>query len=192
VIPNAYVAFKNADGSNEELVRTGAGGEYQLPTLAAGKYNVEVEARGFARYKLEGVVLNAGVPEQVDVKLDLGKVSESITVVGKGPRPAPVTAGAPRRIRVGGNVQATRLLHQTRPVYPPELQAAGIEGTVLMRAVISVQGNLIGLSVINTVDPGLAKAAMDAARQWQYTPTLLNGVPVEVATTISVNFKLEQ
>jgi TonB family protein len=78
-----------------------------------------------------------------------------------------------------------------KPVYAPELQAAGIEGTVLMRAVISVQGSLLGLSVINTVDPELAKAAMDAVRQWQYAPTLLNGVPVEVATTISVNFRLE-
>jgi TonB family protein len=190
-VPNAIVLFKNTDGSNQEVVRTGPAGEYRLVTLAAGKYNLEVKAPGFAIYQKSEVVLNAGVPEQVDVKLQLGAISDTIEVVGKGPRPAPLTSGPPRRIRVGGNVQATRLLRMVKPVYAPELQAAGIEGTVLMRAVISVQGGLLGLSVINTVDPDLAKAAMDAVRQWQYAPTLLNGLPVEVATTISVNFRLE-
>ena len=89
-------------------------------------------------------------------------------------------------------MQATRLVSQVKPVYPAELQAAGVEGTVLLRAVISMQGNLLGLSVINTsVAPELAKAATDAVSQWRYTPTLLNGQPVEVATTIAVNFRLE-
>ena len=170
----------------------GRAGEYRFATLAAGKYNVEVKAPGFAVYQQSGVVLNAGVPEQLDIKLSLGTISETIDVVGKGPRPVPVSSGPPRRIRVGGNVQATKLVHMAKPVYPAELQAAGIEGTVLLRAVISVQGNLLGLSVINTsVAPELAKAAMDAVEQWRYTPTLLNGMPVEVATTIAVNFRLE-
>jgi TonB family protein len=191
-IPNATVLFKNTDGSNREVIRTGAAGEYRLATLAAGKYNVEVKAPGFALYRKTGIVLNAGVPEQLDFKLDVGTISDSIDVVGKGPRPAPVTSEPPRRIRVGGNVQATKLVRMVKPVYPPDLQAAGIEGTVLLRAVISVQGKLLGLSVINTsVDPELAKAATDAVKQWEYTPTLLNGLPVEVATTISVNFRLE-
>jgi TonB family protein len=189
-VPNATVLFKNADGSNQEMVRTGPAGEYRLATLSAGKYNVEVRAPGFALYQQAGVVLDAGVPGQLDIKLSLGTTSDSIEVVGKGPRP--VSSGPPRRIRVGGNVQATKLVHMAKPVYPPELQAAGIEGTVLLRAVISVQGNLLGLSVINTsVAPELAKAAMDAVGQWRYTPTLLNGMPVEVATTIAVNFRLE-
>ena len=191
-VPNATVLFKNADGSNQEVVKTGAAGEYKLPTLPAGKYNVEVRAPGFALYQQPGVVLNAGASEQVDVKLNLGSISESISVVGKGPRPAPAATGTPRRIRVGGNVQATKLVHMVKPVYPPDVQAAGIEGTVLLRAVVSTEGTLLGLSVINTVDAALAKAAMDAVSQWRYTPTLLNGQPVEVATTISVNFRLEQ
>jgi TonB family protein len=188
-VPKATVLFKNADGSNQEMVKTGPAGEYRFTTLAAGKYNVEVRAPGFALYQQAGVLLEAGVPGQLDIKLSLGSISESVEVVGKGPRP--VSAGPPQRIRVGGNVQATRLVHMAKPVYPPELQAAGIEGTVLLRAVISVQGNLLGLSVINTVAPELAKAAMDAVEQWRYTPTLLNGVPVEVSTTIAVNFRLE-
>jgi len=192
VVPNATVLFKNVDGSNQEMVRTGAAGQYRVASLAAGKYNVEVKARGFAIYQQSGVVLNAGLPEQLDLKLNLGSITETIDVVGKGPRPAPVSSGSPQRIRVGGNVQATKLVYMAKPVYPADLQAAGIEGTVLLRAVISMQGNLLGLSVINTsVAPALAKAAMEAVEQWRYTPTLLNGMPVEVATTIAVNFRLE-
>jgi protein TonB len=81
----------------------------------------------------------------------------------------------------------------TKPVYPAAAQSAGIEGSVLLRAVISMQGNLLGVAVINTsVDPELAQAAMNAVNQWQYEPTLLNGVPVEVVTTITVNFRLER
>jgi TonB family protein len=193
VVPNASVLFTNEDGGNQETVRANAAGEYRLASLPAGTYSVEVRAPGFKMYQKHGVVLNTGVPETVDVMLNVGAVSETLEVVGKGARPAPVASGAPRRIRVGGNVQMTRLLYQPKPVYPPELQAAGIEGTVLLRAVISTQGTLIGLSVINTaVDADLAKAAMDSVSQWRYSPTLLNGMPVEVATTISINFHLER
>lgn len=90
-------------------------------------------------------------------------------------------------------MQATKLVHSVKPMYPPSAESAGIEGTVLLRAVISTQGNLLGLSVINTAaDAELSKAAMDAVQQWRYQPTLLNGVPVEVITTIAVNFRLER
>ena len=89
-------------------------------------------------------------------------------------------------------MQATKLLKIVRPVYPIQSQSAGIEGTVLLRAVISTSGDLIGLTVLNTAEADLAKAAIDAVGQWKYQPTLLNGVPVEVVTTVTVNFRLEQ
>jgi protein TonB len=94
---------------------------------------------------------------------------------------------------VGGNVQATKLVSTTKPAYPPGAEVAGIEGTVLLRAVISTGGDLLGLSVMNqSVDAELASAAMDAVKQWHYEPTLLNGLPVEVVTTIAVTFRLER
>ena len=83
-------------------------------------------------------------------------------------------------------------MRQTRPVYPPELQQLGVEGTVILRAIISKDGAVLHPQVVNSVDPRLAKAALDAVAQWQYQPTLLNGEPVETLTTIDVNFQLEQ
>jgi TonB family protein len=189
-VPGATVLLKNVNGKNQEIARSGGGGEYQFASLPAGKYEVEVKAPGFARYLQPGLLLIQGTPLRLDIKLDVGVVSETVDVVGKGPRPA--SSGTPQRIRVGGNVQATKLLRMAKPVYPAAAQAAGIEGTVLLRAVISTQGNLLGLAAINTsVDPELAQAAIDAVQQWQYEPTLLNGAPVEVVTTITVNFHLE-
>jgi TonB family protein len=115
-------------------------------------------------------------------------------VNGGKPKPAnPVGNGAPKRIPVGGNVQASRLITQVRPVYPDDLQQLGLEGMVVMRAVISKEGTVLNPVVVNTsVNPGLAKAAVDAVRQWTYAPTLLNGQPVEVATTITIDFQSEK
>ena len=72
-------------------------------------------------------------------------------------------------------------------------KAEGVEGTVLLRAVISKEGTPLNLEVFNRlVDARLVEAAIDGVRQWRYQPTLLNGAPVEVVTEIQVNFRLER
>jgi TonB family protein len=77
-----------------------------------------------------------------------------------------------------------------KPAYPESEQAAGIQGYVVMEARIGTDGRLASLKVLNSVDPALDQAAIAAVQQWQYEPTLLNGRPVEVTTSITVNFKL--
>jgi len=94
---------------------------------------------------------------------------------------------------VGGNVQATKLLYMAKPAYPETLQQQGIEGTVLLEGVISVDGSFLSPRSLNSLaHPELKKAAMDAVKQWRYQPTLLNGKPVEAVTTITVNYRLEK
>ena len=61
----------------------------------------------------------------------------------------------------------------------------------MLQAIISKEGAVMSLSVVNTADPDLARAATIAVQQWHYNPTLLNGQPVEVVTTITVDFKLK-
>jgi len=100
----------------------------------------------------------------------------------------PVT---PQRIRVGGNVQAANLINQVRPVYPPLAKQARISGTVELSAIIGKDGRVQDLKVVRG-HPLLVQAALDAVKQWVYKPTLLNGEPVEVSTTIDVNFTLAQ
>jgi len=97
----------------------------------------------------------------------------------------------PKRIRVGGNVQSAQIARQVMPSYPSGAREKHIEGTVVLHVVIDKDGSL--LEVQPTQGPQeLMKAAVDAVQKWRYEPTLLNGEPVQVDTTISVVFSLRK
>ena len=84
-------------------------------------------------------------------------------------------------------------MRKVDPVYPPELQKLGVEGTVVMLVVITNHGTVINPSIRNTVeDYRFTQAALDAVQQWVYQPALLNGQPVEILTTITLEFQLGQ
>jgi TonB family protein len=157
---------------------------------------MEVMKPGFALVRLVSIALRENQDLRQDVTLRIGSVQETVDVVAEGTPRVKTTAAsgrAPERILVGGNIQRTQIVNLVRPVYPPAAKAAGIEGTVLLEAVISVEGDLLSLRVMNSqIDPDLARAAVEAVSQWRYQPTLLNGKPVEVATTVQVNFKLSR
>ncbi|MGH9573929.1 MAG: carboxypeptidase regulatory-like domain-containing protein, partial [Candidatus Acidiferrales bacterium] len=103
----------------------------------------------------------------------------------KQPGPPPT----PTRVRVGGNVEMTRLVQQTLPIYPDSARAAGIQGTVVMNAIIGKDGRLLSTCVASG-PPLLAPSALDAVGQWRYSTALLNGEPVEVMTEIQAIFTL--
>lgn len=96
----------------------------------------------------------------------------------------------PQRIRVGGSVQQSKLIHQVPPKYPPLAKQARIQGTVRLRATIAKDGSVRDLEVVSG-HPLLVESALEAVRQWRYQQTLLNGEPVEVITMIDINFTLE-
>jgi TonB family protein len=96
----------------------------------------------------------------------------------------------PSRVRVGGAVQSANLISQVAPVYPPLAKQARLQGDVVLEAVISREGDVTNLRVVSG-HPLLVDAALTAARQWKYRPTLLNGQPVEVVSEVTVPFKLE-
>jgi len=102
--------------------------------------------------------------------------------------PAP-SVGEPRRIRVGGNVQAATLINQVMPQYPMIARTAHVSGTVVLHAVVGKDGTIKELEYVSG-PPLLMKSAMDAVKEWRYRPALLNGEPVEVDTTINVVFHL--
>jgi TonB family protein len=95
-----------------------------------------------------------------------------------------------KRIRVGGNVQAANLVSRVDPVYPPLAKQAQIQGTVSLSAVIGKDGHVQDIRVISG-HPLLVQAALDAVKEWVYRTTSPNGEPVEVSTTIEINFALQ-
>jgi periplasmic protein TonB len=108
---------------------------------------------------------------------------------GTGSALPPPPKATPSRIRVGGNVAAAKLIRQVTPIYPTIAKTAHISGTVVLHAIIAKDGTIQELTYVSG-PPLLMRNAMDAVRQWRYNPTLLNGEPVEVDTTISVVFTL--
>ena len=95
------------------------------------------------------------------------------------------------RIRVGNVLGTGRLVRQPRPIYPKEARRNHIEGVVELTALITKTGDVRDIVIIRG-DPLLAPAALAAVRQWRYAPAILNSEPVEVRTTIDVNFTLSQ
>ena len=94
-------------------------------------------------------------------------------------------------VRIGGEIKPPVKLHDVRPVYPEDAKAAGIQGVVIIQATIDTAGNVHDARVLRSI-PGLDEAALEAVRQWQFAPTDLNGVPVPVIMTVTVNFALQQ
>jgi len=95
------------------------------------------------------------------------------------------------RIKIGGGVATSKLVHKTQPVYPELARQARIQGTVRLHAIIGKDGVVKQLEVISG-HPLLVQSALDAVKTWRYAPTLLNGEPVEVDTTVDVIYQLTQ
>jgi TonB family protein len=189
-IPQALVYLRTSEGGIVAIDRADPTGEYAFRRISTGHYQVEARAHGFAPMRMVTVSIDARKPVRADLPLEVGGTFETATVMGTGPGSA--TTPATERIRVGGNVQPAKLVSKVDPVYPPDAEAAGVEGNVTIRAVISTDGNVLSVTSINNgVDPRLARAAEAALRAWQYKPTLLDGNPVEVTTMISIVFRLK-
>jgi TonB family protein len=107
------------------------------------------------------------------------------------PKKNAVDKTIPKRIRVGGNVQAAHLANRVQPIYPPLARQTHVSGTVKLHAIIGKDGAVEQLQVISG-HPLLVQAALDAVKQWRYQSTLLGGEPVEVDTEIDVIFSLAQ
>jgi protein TonB len=95
----------------------------------------------------------------------------------------------PQRVRISQGVTTGLLIKRVNPKYPNKARENRIQGTVVLRAVISKEGDIVDLTTVSG-DPLLAKSAIKAVKQWKYRPYLLQGKPVEVDTEIQVNYTL--
>ena len=118
--------------------------------------------------------------------------SLTIALSDRMPTPAPQAdfpSSGEMRVRVGGGVQAQKLIEQKAPEYPPLAKEARIQGTVRFNALINKEGRLTDVQLVSG-HPLLAPAALAAVKEWVYQPTMLSGKPVEVITQVDVNFTL--
>jgi periplasmic protein TonB len=128
-----------------------------------------------------------GVPEGIG--RNLAPLATVTIATPHPPAAVPKVEDKPRVI--GGDVQAAKLIRKIVPQYPPLARQARVSGTVRLTSVISKDGSVVQLQVVSG-NPLLIPAALAAVKQWLYSPTFLNGQPVEVIAPIDVIFTLSQ
>jgi protein TonB len=132
----------------------------------------------------EGIDLGVegGVPGGVEGGVPGGVVGGVVGGLPDAPPP-------PQAVRVGGQIKEPKKLKNVPPAYPDIAKQARVQGVVILECTISPQGKVTDVKVLRGI-PLLDQAAIEAVKQWVYTPTLLNGVPVPVIMTVTVNFRL--
>ena len=192
VVPGVTVQLSSpVDGSIQTAV-TNVRGAYAFPRVNVGQYNFEARLPGFVIHSRAMWV--RAQPEVHDAVLHFGfETAVDVSVAAPQAAPAPAVP-APGPLRVGGNIAAPNLIYQLKPVYPPGAYAKQAQDSVKLDAVIGKDGTVQSVHV-NPSQGGsnfeLIHSAIDAVKQWRYRPAMLNGAPVEVPMTITVNFTMQ-
>jgi TonB family protein len=209
VLPGVTLVLTNTRSRAKHEVQSDRSGRFEFVGLPPGDYTWETTLPGFA--SLNGRVTVAGRDIQRDLALQVGSLEETISIVGRAGEPPSAASPARRTIGdvdgvrkkvlaeavcqndpIGGQIRAPRKLTDVRPQYPGHLQSAGIGGTVVLDARIGTDGDVLEASVVQSADPALDAAAIEAVRLWQFTPTILNCNPVEVKMKVTANFQIRQ
>jgi TonB family protein len=192
VLPGVVVTLTDAQNAKTEAT-TDAAGRFQLPAVAGGKYILEAKAMGFNSFRQEFELTSSSDWDRA-ITLQVGRLSETVHVSAKREPATQPTPGAPKPtpVRVGGNIKAPQKVVNVNPTFPASMRTAGRSGVVPIDALIGTDGTVVFARVVSaSVHPDFADAAIEAVRQWKFTPTLLNGKPVEVLMTVTINFALE-
>lgn len=191
VLPGVTVTVSAPAPAAPRSVLSNARGQFELAQLSAGEYGLTLSLPGF-RTARGSVTVKPGSKSAVTFEMAIGSLAEQVNVrapapvaVSQPPAPTGVNVGTP--IRVGGSIREPRKIYDVKPVYPAEANASGLEGDIYIEAVITREGNVAGARVVQGV-PLLNAAALEAVRQWRFTPTTLNGVPTDVSMTVRVSF----
>lgn len=188
-IPNVQITVADQDTKDTiAIATTDLKGDFAIEIPAAQKVQLTFRTEGFR----PAVVNNAqsGQPPMT-ITLMLGSVNETVTIVAGSLPGSSAPAPKVQPIRIGGNVQVSKLIRRVEPIYPVEARQQGIEGVVMIEVYVGLEGEVLSTRVVKGI-PLLDDAAVAAVRQWRYTPCLLNGEPQLWPATVTLIFKLDK
>ena len=193
-LPDKPIALTSAATKASVQGRSDQAGRFAFTGLQAGDYEIQAQVPGFAsEYRIR---VADGEHLQRDVALQVAAVHETISVTESAPASSPRSRKtAPQQIEVSGCAQSTvggcidppRKVADVRPVFPSD--RGGASATVRLEGRIGADGFLTALRIVSPADPPFAQAALRAVEEWLFTPTLLDGVPVETPIEIVVSFR---
>jgi TonB family protein len=205
-VPAATLTLTNASSGAKYEVHADKSGHFEFVGLLSGDYQLTVAQPGFAMHR---ETVNVAGDSNRTIGLQVGSLQETITVassaaVAAAPEqrqqarsraavlarkrvaadcPAGTTAG-----EVGGSIVPPLKIVDIHPVYPAQMRAAVAGGVVTLSALIGTDGTVRDVKVVSSSAPEFETAAMDAVRQWEFTPTYLNCTPIDVRMQVTVNF----
>jgi hypothetical protein len=209
-LPGVTMTLTNAQSGAKHEIRSDRTGHFEFVGLPPGSYSLQAILPGFS--VLTGTLDLTGRDVRRDVTLKVGSLQETITVTASrgdagstgasavARRPAPDKFAAMKTCTenttaagsMGGNLRQPMKLVDVKPRYPASIADAGIGGVFVFAARIGTDGTIIDLQPTSGTNPDLELAAATAIRQWEFTPTLLNCVAIEVPMTVTVNFRAAQ
>jgi TonB family protein len=148
-----------------------------------GNQSFDVAERMQAASAMRSAELSARLPAGVGFSSAVGMSIDGVPSSGQPPPPPP---DGP--VRVGGNIRTPRKIQDAPGILPDVARQAGIRGVVILEITIAPDGTIRDAKILRGI-PLLDQAALEAVRQWRYEPTLLNGTPVPVILTVTVNFQ---
>ena len=206
-LPNVTMTLTNSQSGAKHEIHSDRTGHFEFVGLPPGAYSLEAILPGFS--VLRGSLDLTGRDVQRDVTLKIGSLEETISVwasrggASTSPalppvarRPVPDKFAAMKTCSdrssagsMGGNIRQPTKVIDVKPLYPAQLAEAGTGGVFVFAARIGTDGAISDLQTTSGTNPDLEVAAANAIRQWEFTPTLLNCVAVEVPMTITVSFR---
>jgi TonB family protein len=188
---DAKASLYNPDTKLHAETTSQGDGRFAFSHLAAGQYILRIDKPGYppilkAIRVGEDTEVNQGLRLQATPALS--QPLSSPTDEDHSPTTEPNRSSQP--LRVAGEAQQAKLLQKVNPVYPQAAKLAGVQGQVVLDAVIASDGTPREIQVVSSPSSDLSQSALEAVRGWRYSTTLLNGNPVEVETWVLVNYTL--
>ena len=207
-LPNTTLVLTNNGSSARHEVKSDSTGRFEFVGLPPGDYTLQVGQAGFATLN-ESLSITRDITRTVE--LQVASLQETIRIVG-GSAPAapdPDRAAKQQAVRekarerqqranercegaaaggLGGKILQPWKITDVRPVYPATASSTGTGGVVTMDAIIGTDGTVREVRVVSSPHPDLDRAAADAVRQWEFTPTFLNCTPIEVRMRVTATF----
>jgi TonB family protein len=216
LLPDTTLSLTNADRQARHEVRTDRNGHFEFVGLPDGDYVLDVRLLGFAPATQSVTMTGRDVDRTI--QLQLGSLQETIRITdGRGDRPSaarpPETPEKTQQRRqkaeemrqriaercsstggagaIGGNILQPTKIFDMRPKYPERSKDAHIGGVVTMNATIGTDGTVREVRVLESPDPDLERAAVEAVRQWEFSATMLNCTPVDVQMRVTATFVVQ-
>jgi len=211
-LPDTTLVLTSTASRARHEVKSDSTGRFEFVGLPAGEYTLQVAQPGFATLT-ESLAITRDATRTIE--LQVGSLQETISIVGgrRDGGPDPDRAEKLQALRqkaqerqqratercegaaaggVGGNILQPWKIGDVRPVYPEAASSTHSGGVVTMEALIGTDGTVREVRVVSSPHPDLDRAATEAVRQWEFTPTILNCTPIEVRMKVTANFVVRQ